>query len=189
MFKKIMKIHSILIYLLVIACTDVCAIEASIPDTKLEQSTKMIQAGRLLIADKLIGEALQIYKANNNSLGIANAHFAYGNLYKNTSIQQYKTIFDPTYKKSIRHFLKSKKMYKKDKNEMGVVKSLTGIGIAYAKKGNFKIACKNLSESLQTYETGKAIGVITNEHEILVPGHSNFGSVIRQIKKRENCSN
>ena len=183
-----MKYHTILICLLLLASSGVGAIETSTPDIKLEQSSKMIQADRPLMADQLIGEALQIYKENNNSLGIANAHYAYGNLYKNVVIQPYTTIYDPTYEKSIRHFIKSKEWYKKAKSEMGVVKSLTGIGIAYAKKGNFKIACKNFSESLQTYETGKAQGIITNEHEILLPGHSDFGSVISQLKKRANCN-
>jgi len=188
MFKKIMKNHTALIYSLLIVCSGVGAVEKSDLDTKLEQANKMMQVDRPLMAVKLIGEALRGYRKNNNSLGIANAHYAYGNLYKSAVIQPYITIYDPTLKKSIKHFIKAKEWYIKEKNEMGVVKSLTGIGIAYAKKGDFKAACKNILESLQTYEAGKAKGIITSEHEILLPGHSDFGSVIIQLKKQANCN-
>ncbi|VAW50428.1 hypothetical protein MNBD_GAMMA06-1722 [hydrothermal vent metagenome] len=183
-----MKNYTIFIYSLLIVCSGIGAVEKPLPDIKLDQVNKMIQVGRPLMAVKLIGDALQRYKENNNSLGIANAHYAYGNLYKNAAIRPYITIYDPTFEKSIWHFIKAKKWYKKEKNEMGVVKSLTGIGVAYAKKGDFEAACKNISESLQIYKTGKAQGIITNKQEILVPGHSNFGSVIIQLKERANCT-
>ena len=182
-----MKSYAIRICSLLIVCSGAGAVETTPPDVKLEQANKMMQVDRPLMAVQLMGEALRAYREDKNSSGIANAHYAYGNLYKSVDIQQYITIYDPTYEKSIKHFIKAKEWYEKDKDEMGVVKSLTGIGIAYAKKGEFETACKNFSESLQNYEAGKSKGAITKENEILLPGHSDFGGVIRQLKKQANC--
>ena len=170
------------------ACAGINVIETSDPNVKLQQSKQMIQQGRPLMADRLILQAIELYKKNNNSLGVAEAYFSYAALYREDSIKSYKSIYDPTFQKSINSYQEAIIWFKKAKSEIGVAKTLASIGMIYGSRGDFEKTCSYLIESQNIYNTGKSNGTITKDPEILSPNFSDFDAVIKQLLKQENCS-
>jgi hypothetical protein len=179
-------ITSFLAFLLT-ACTGMNVMETSDPNIKLQQSKQMIQQGRPLMADRLIFQAIELYKKNNDSLGVAEGYFSYAALYREESIKSYKTIYDPTFQKSINSYQEAIVWFKKAKSEIGVAKTLASIGMIHGTRGNFEKTCSYLIESQNIYNTGKSNGAITKDPEIFAEGFSDFGTVIKQLLKQANC--
>ena len=174
--------------LLLSGCAGMNVIETSDPNIKLKQSREMIQQGRPLMADSLILQAIKLYKNNNNSLGVAEAYFSYAALYREDSIKSYKTIYDPTFQKSIDSYHEAITWFKKAKSDIGVAKTLASIGMIYGSKGNFEKTCSYLTEAQDIYNLGKSNGTIINDPEILTPNFSDFDTVLKQLLKQAKCS-
>ena len=169
-------------------CSGIGVPSTSNPDIKLQQAERMIYENRPLMADTLISQSIEMYKENKDTEGLAEAYHAYGNLYKNYIIQPYKTIYDPTYMKSINSFQKAKKLFEQSKSEIGIVKSLVGIGMGYSIRNESNTACQYYDEALLKYNNGKRNGTITKDPQIFIKGYKNFGEIIEKILKQAKCN-
>ena len=177
-----------LLLFLLSGCAGIGVTATSDPAEKLNQAERMQNENRPVMAETLILESIKIYEGNNDILGLAEAYHAYGNLHKNSIVQQYKTIYDPTYMKSINSFKKSKELFQQANSEIGVVKSLVGIGMCYSMRQEREKACPYYEDALSKYKSGKENGKITKEPTIFIQGYDNFGSIVEQIIKQEECT-
>ena len=149
---------------------------------------------RALMSEDLIRQAMTLYKEKENNLGLAEAHFAYGNLYKHPTYHKHATIFkklgtyDATYNKSISNYKKSVHHFEKAHSEIGAIKSLVSIGEAYNLMGKSNKACTHYEKALSRYTTGKNSGAIHNEPVINVKGATNIGQIIIALMKRDKCT-
>jgi len=80
-----MKFKNIIIISLVsilISCAGIGVNNSSDPDKKLNLAHGAMSQGRFVPAKRLISEAIEIFKSQNNQKGIAHGYIAYGVLHK-----------------------------------------------------------------------------------------------------------
>ena len=165
----------ILLLSVITGCTGIGFVATSDPHKKLAQANSLMEQDRLLLAKDVIAQALDIFKKEGNELGMADAYFTYGNLYKRSS--------DRTYKKSISNYENAIKLFEKHGEITGVSKSLVGIGNAYALRGDNKNECKYYSEALSRYQIAKKEGKINREPIIYDKRYKNLGELIQAYIK------
>ena len=137
--------------------------ETSDPNRKLAQAYSLMAHQRFLPAERLIREALDIYTKQGDEVGMAEAHHAFGNFYKNelyhtkfAATYKWLGTYDGTYMKSIDNFATAKRLFEKNQNDVGVTKSLVGLGNAYSVRGEKDKACENYNAALRSWEAARA---------------------------------
>ena len=146
------------------------------------------------MAEDLIRQAMLDFEKTGNVEGMAEAYFAYGSLYKHHTYHNHSAIFekwgtyDGSYNKSISNFEKALREFEKAGSEIGVVKSLVGIGEAYNLKNLEGTSCSYYAKALTRYNAGKESGAIGKEPVIYVKGAKNVGQVIEALMRRERCT-
>lgn len=191
---EIMKKFAVILILLCSGCTGVGLVATSDPGKKLQQAYALIAQDRAVLAEDVIRQAMSIYKERNDKLGMAEAYHAYGNLYMSKSYhdknaETFKKLgtYDGTYQNSINNFKQAIKLFESSKSEVGVVKSMVGIGNAYIEKKEPSKACKYYVQALSRYNTDKKSGAITNEPQIFDKRFNNMGQVIESYVKYYKC--
>jgi tetratricopeptide (TPR) repeat protein len=176
------------------ACAGIGFVASSDPDVKIQQAYQLMGQDRALLAEDVIRQALAIYEDNGNTLGMAEAYHAYGNLYMSDSYHgtwakkfQEMGTYDGSYIKAVNNLQKSKDLFGEAGSEIGVVKSLGGIANAYHAKGEHSKACDYYAEALSRYRSGKASGKITKEPVFLVKGVNNTGELLEAYIKQYDC--
>src|SRR5436190_669032 len=105
-------------------CAGVGVVATDDPAAKLHDAAYLYsKAGRPLIAERLIRQAIDLYEKNNDQLGLAEAYRQYGLFFLSPSIQKWNKVyrdsgfldksatFDTRYAKSIEYFEKAAAIY------------------------------------------------------------------------------
>ncbi|MEJ2452138.1 MAG: hypothetical protein P8047_15995 [Gammaproteobacteria bacterium] len=189
-----MKKLTLIIILLCSGCTGVGFVATSDPGKKLQQAYALIAQDRAVMAEDVIKQAMNIYKEKNDKLGMAEAYHAFGNLYMSKSYhgknaETFKSLgtYDGTYQNSINNFKKAIGLFEASNSEVGVVKSMVGIGNAYIEKSEPSEACKYYNQALSRYNADKKSGAISNEPQIFDKRFSNMGQVIEAYVEHYKC--
>ena len=177
-----MRIVTIII-ILITGCAGVGLVSTSDPDVKLQQSLQLISQGRYLMAKDLIRQAIVTYEQENNILGLAESYHLLGNLYKKPL-----NGGNADYSKSTTYFEKSVIFFEQANSEIGVVKSLVGVGNSYHLRNKDDAACQYYEKALARYTKGKANGTISKEPMIFDNRYKNTGDVINAFMLREKCN-
>ncbi len=179
------KFIVVTLLLLLSGCAGVGLVATSDPNEKLSQADYLMQQDRALLAELTIKDAIEIFKKNNDELGLADAYHAFGNLYKHPTYHgKWKPQFekagtyDGSYMKSIENFEKAMNIFKKHKEGSGVAKCLLGIGNAYGIKGNTLQSCEYYNKASDYYQQSKKEGTLGNEPVINNPNYNNMGDLI-----------
>ncbi len=80
--NKMTKIFEFLLLITMISCAAALVPETSDPNEKLKQSYELVAGKRGIAADKVIGQAMQMFQAKGNKEGMARAYYAYALLYR-----------------------------------------------------------------------------------------------------------
>jgi len=175
-------------------CTGVGYIATSDPKQKITQSYQLMAEDRMLLAEDVIGQALEIFESQGDKAGMAEAYHAYGNLYKNdqyingrwtTKFKELGT-YDGTYSKSIENFAKCEKLYEDIGDGAGAAKCLLGAGNAHGARGDRQSSCQLYERALSRYENAKQTEEGFVEPRMLT-GYANMGELISAFIEHAPC--
>src|SRR5439155_13419769 len=137
-------------------------------------------------------EALDIYTKQSNELGMAEAHHAFGNFYKNglyhtkwAPVYKRMGTYDGTYMKSVDNFSTAKRLFEKNENNVGVMKSLVGLGNAYELRGEKDKACENYNAALRSWEAAKQKD--PSVRAPILTGYRNPEELINAFRQKWRC--
>ncbi|NWF38442.1 hypothetical protein F3F96_04775 [Mariprofundus sp. NF] len=154
---------------LLTACGAMGHVQTNDPLVKTQQAYSLMSQDRFLMAEDYLFSAQRILEENPNPAVEADVHFTLGNLYKNEGYHRHKVQFeklgtyDGTYMKSVKHFRKAKELFNGVGSDVGVAKSLLGLGSAYGLGGDKKKGCEAQRSALDVYNSAKSEGRITSE--------------------------
>lgn len=185
---------ALLIALLAGGCTGIGHISTSDPYGKLGQAQALVAEDRLLLAEDVIGQAMERFRQSGDIEGMAEAHHAYGNLYKNdlyqngrwTSQFQKLGTWDGSYQKSIDQFFAAGKLFAEAGDEIGVVKSLIGTGNAHGLRGEREAACEHYLEARRRHRQAIDSGQPLRDHPILT-GYPDIETLLQGFIADANC--
>ena len=135
------------------------------------------------MAEDYLLSALRILEENPNPEVEADVHAALGNLYKHDGYHRHHAQFekfgtyDGTYMKSVKHFQKAIDLFKSIDSDIGVAKSLIGLGSAYGLRNEDEKQCASYRSALSTYNSGKENGRITFEPVLYNPNYKTIGEL------------
>lgn len=185
---------------LVASCSGVGVLESSDPAVKLDQANQLLyRQDRPLIAERLIREAIDIYRQEGNESGLAEAYRAYGfffranaiegkwfNYYKKNGFLEPNATFESRHPKSIEYFNKAGAIFAKE----GRYDRLTNIhfnsGITYVLMGEFKAACQAFDTSLDDFRENMRRN--PNAKPNVPAGYDSYEAFLKATKDRYGCS-
>lgn len=141
----------IFIVSLLSGCAGVGIPNSSDPNKKLALAFSAMNQGRFVPARKLIREAEEIFKANNDKVGLGHVYSAYGVFHKYTPAVFNKPVIgiEPDMKKSQEYFKKAIKIF----DEVGDTNSSAKVhfGLGNAIEDNKNEQCKQYDIALKKY--------------------------------------
>jgi tetratricopeptide (TPR) repeat protein len=182
---------------LLLGCAAAMVPSTNDPARKLGWSKVLLEEqDRPVPAERLIFEAIEIYKAQNDENGLAESYRRYGIFLKSPSVTKWgqnfrdngfldKTItFDTRLDKSIEYFDKAKSQFEKTKSYDMVSNVDLHLGLVYKQKGQSELACKFFDQSIASNTQFKSINPTL---EIRGAGNQSFDKTIAELKKSINC--
>lgn len=168
------------------------------PERKLGWATVLMdEQDRPLPAERLIREAIEIYKAQNNEKGLAEGYRKYGIFFRSDAVKKSerhyreegfldKTVtFDQRLDKSIEYLSKSRAFYAKT-NAYDVLSNIDlNLAWVYEEKGQQELACKALDSSLASNVRFKAAN--PDAKFKMASNYKSFADVIAREKKSAHC--
>ncbi|MEW5743809.1 MAG: hypothetical protein AB1805_00025 [Nitrospirota bacterium] len=197
-----MKTKNIVISLFALFIMPGCAAmlvpETNDPIEKLKWAGELFdRQERPLPAERLINEAIEICKNNNNQSCLGRAYLNYGFFFRSPSIRKW----EKTYKESgfidktatyENRLIKSKEYFEKaiasflQTNEYDALTSAyLNLGFAYYFLGDHKAECEPYAKSLEYHL--KNIEANPNADVILPPGFSSYKEYLSVQQKRAGC--
>src|SRR3989442_11453492 len=137
-------------------CAGVGVVATSDPAAKLRDAGDLFdRQDRPLIAERLIREAMDIYQANNDQLGLAEAYRTYGFFFRSPSIEgkwnnyyrangflDRSATFATRYAKSIEYFEKARTIFAASTRYDALTNVDLNMGFTYIAAGNTPAACQ-----------------------------------------------
>lgn len=189
-----MRTLTAIVLLLISGCAATGYVATSDPNLRLQQAYLLVAEDRPLMAEDFIRQSMEQYRNTSNLEGISEAYHSFGALYRHPAYHrnasQFNTLsdYDPTYQKSLDNYENAIQFFKKAGNEIGVVKSMVGMGMAYNDRNEKQKACEFYQKALENYNIGKANNAITSEPAIFDKRFKNMGEVIEGYQLREGCN-
>lgn len=193
LFTQRLAALSILVPVFLSACSGVGVVATSDPDRKLLQAEEMTSSGRIGQARRLMGEAAELYIAEGDQKGLAEAYRQTAfliRIYGDGAIlappnPQATTLDIVTADQSNGYFERAVAI-QESLNDYGLVSHLKyNIGVNYAFSGRGPEACSAFDESLAAFMTEKRR---RPEHDPeLPPGIASFEDFIDQAKREADC--
>jgi hypothetical protein len=146
-----MRIALVGFFLLMTGCAAALVPETPEPGKKLANAYFLIDQGRSLPAQKLIGEALAIYTGRHDDLGMARAYSAFGDLYRNGRTEGPLTL--PDQPKAVENYRSAIQIYEKLKMPKWAALNLWGVAVSQHAHGEFKETCQSLKKAKEIYSS------------------------------------
>ncbi len=172
--------------------------ETSDPHQKLSQAAMLFhKRTRPVAAERLIREAIYIFKQNNDQLGLAAAYQIYGFFFRSASIKKWRKTYresgffdksaDYDYRllKSLEYFEKAKAIFMENNNYEGLTNVNYNLGVTYEYMNNVFLACQAYDESLSCYRNNLRQNPQKTGAE--ASGFSDFEKVVDSCKRRAGC--
>jgi tetratricopeptide (TPR) repeat protein len=182
-------------------CAGVGLVAISDPAAKLREAGDLFdRQDRPLGAERLIREAIERYRKDNDQLGLANAYRTYGFFFRSSAIEgkwsryyrengflDKSASFGAKYEKSIEYFEKARTIFADYKRFDALTSVNLNIGFTYEVMGYREAACQAFDRSLENNRDNLQIskakvvlpqGFATYE-EFLAPHRERAGCVVR----------
>jgi tetratricopeptide (TPR) repeat protein len=182
---------------LLLGCAAAMVPYTSDPAIKLGWSKVLLEEqDRPIPAERLIFEAIDIYKAQKDENGLAEAYRRYGIFLKSPSVRKWgdffikngfldKTVtFNTRLDKSIEYFNKAKSQFENTKSYDMVSNVYLQLAFVYDQKGEHRLACKSLDSSLENNVQYKNIDPAA---QIQGAGDQSYDDKMAALKKAINC--
>ncbi len=169
------------------------------PARKLRDASVLYdQQGRPFPAEKLIQEAIQIYEARGDNVGLAEAYRQYGFFFRSETVGNNARLYasqgflDPTatiekrFEKSAEYFRRSAELFE----AAGQFDSLSNVqlneGFTYHFMGETALACEAFDRSLASQR--RAEQTQSGSRPALPRGFTSFEAYIEAVRKEAGCS-
>jgi len=154
------------------------------PQEKLNWAGGLVHMGsRPLPAERLIQEAIAIYKHRNDEVGLAGAYRVYASFFASPAIERWRKWYaehgfldetatvDNRYAKSIEYFQKAAAIYTRYNRTDWLTYLNLNMGLTYEQMGDRDSACRAFERSAENYRAtarfGPEIKVAADYHEVL----------------------
>ncbi|VAW64798.1 hypothetical protein MNBD_GAMMA10-1394 [hydrothermal vent metagenome] len=182
-------------------CSAVDIVETNDPHMKIEQALLLINSNRPIPADKLIVQAIRIFKESNDSIGLVRAYRLRGDFLISSQVENNENffnkygfildgkIYDNRHEKAIDYFIITKNLIKADKRNL--YSALTQIHMKLAKTysdhtNNHKEVCDNLETSKKYYNI-RDKSIPDNLLVTLVFGHKSYNEFYKEFNTKHHC--
>ena len=169
------------------------------PAANLRDAEVLLESqDRPLIAEKLIREAMESYRNNNDQPGLASAYRSYGFFFRSSAIEgkwsQYyrengfldkSARYEVRYEKSIEYFEKAKRIFADYKRFDALTNLNLNIGFTYEVMGYREAACQAFDRSLEN--SRESLGQMSRARVALPHGFSNYEDFLTPHKTRAGC--
>jgi hypothetical protein len=187
------------------ACVSVGVVETSDPAVKLSDASDLaLERARPIPAERLIWEAIAIYRERGDEHGLANGYRQYGEFlrssvlakwetpYRRSGFQDPSVTFDNRIEKSKEYFFKALEHYRNAEvqlRERGRFDALSNVyfnmSVSYLYLDKPTEACVALNKSAQAGAENMRRNPSASPNR--PPGYPTFDAFIAAEKKRENC--
>ncbi len=184
---------SVTVVLVLTGCAAFGIPATSDPNQKLRYAYALMDQCRPIPAERLIGEALGLYKEKGDEIGMAEAYHSFGNLYKFNCYHQKheKSLLatvgshEKAYELSKQNFEKAAQLYKKHDDFIGISKSYFGIGNVYGIQGNKSKECAFYDESLKYYYQAQTENLKASAN--ILTNFKDFPEMVEKFKSKDGC--
>ena len=176
------KLNNMLVHfyiaILLSSCAAALVPESSDPKTKIRQAYDLISVGRTLPAEKLIGQALAMFKKKGELDEVGRSYLAFGDLYK---IGRSEGILKlPDYKKSADSYAKAAEVYKSINYSNNETMALWFAGGLYNDIGDKKLGCNFLAKALSAFR-------LNATDKTYLKNTESYPANIKLEQKKYNC--
>lgn len=169
------------------------------PEKKLRYAESLFNdSGRPFPAEPLIFEAIEIYRDNNDEVGLADAYQTYAYFLQSQSLSSFekdyqkygfmdKTIvYDNRYEKALEYWLKSLRLFERNSRNADASNIYYNIGrLQFMVFDDKKAACENYDKSISSHN--KHMEEYPNETVVLDPRFDTFEEYINALKEEVGC--
>jgi len=180
-------------------CAAMGVVETSNPEIKLQDARYLFSKyDRPFPAERLIREAIEIYKEKNDQIGLANAYNMYGWFFQSPSIGGWASVnykkhgfldksadFNSRYEKSIEYFEKARIIQIEKSAFDGLTNTYLGMGHTYGIMNSMTAACGAYESSLESYY--RNIQVNPDAQVNVQDGYENPVDFIVTVQKQAGC--
>jgi tetratricopeptide (TPR) repeat protein len=184
--------------LLLSGCTAMGVPETDDPAEKLRQANSLYdQQGRPFPAEKLIQEAIEIYQARGDDLGLAEAYRQYGFFFRSETVGNNAALYasqgflDPTatvenrYQKSAEYFGRAGQLFEAAGQFDSLSNTQLNEGFTYHFMNQTKLACAAFDRSLESQR--RAERTQSGGAPSLPQGFTSFDSYIEAVRQEAGC--
>jgi tetratricopeptide (TPR) repeat protein len=171
--------------------------EAPDPAIKLRVAGALVgQENRPQEAEKLIREAIEIYEAKQDVVGLANAYRGYALFFSSKAVEASKyyrengfldhsAAFDSRYRKSIEYFDKARSIFLAQKRFDALTNVDLNRGFTYAQMGDRKAACAAFDESVASARAN--LEQNPSARPVTPAGYASMHDYLTEQKHRHRC--
>jgi tetratricopeptide (TPR) repeat protein len=180
----VQRYGAIVVVLWLAGCAAAFVPATSDPQEKLNWAGGLVHMGsRPLAAERLIQEAITIYKQRDDEVGLAGAYRVYASFFTSPAIEQWRKWYakhrfldktatvDDRYAKSIEYFQKAAAIYTQHNRTDWLTYVNLNMGLTYEQMGDRDAACRAFERSEENYRAtarfDPEIKVVTDYHEVL----------------------
>jgi tetratricopeptide (TPR) repeat protein len=180
----VQRYGAIVVVLWLAGCAAAFVPATSDPQEKLNWAGGLVHMGsRPLLAERLIQEAITIYKQRNDEVGLAGAYRVYASFFASPAIEKWRKWYakhgfldktatvDDRYAKSIEYFQKAAAIYTRHNRTDWLTYVNLNMGLTYEQMGDRDSACRAFEISEENYRAtarfDPEIKVVTDYHEVL----------------------
>lgn len=174
-----------------VGCSAALVPASSNPDTKLTQAKDLMSLERAIPAERLVREAIDIYKEQNNVKGLANAYAQYGLMLISPVYRKYEKFwrdggsYDPTPKTAINYLEQSLLLYGQADDPEGQRFASFQLGRLFQMDGENKKACHAYDQSTQYHQI--ALNRFPQNKYYIAPGTKSWEDMISKLKVQLGC--
>jgi hypothetical protein len=152
------------LFMLVAGCSAMFVPRSNNPEQKLAQAYELFDNERRPIpAEKLIREAMDIYKMQNNMAGLAEVYRAYGFFYRSAAVEEWQKYYESTgfldrtvtyntrFRKSVEAFEYSAQLFAKQREYDSVANVYLNMAFTYEFARDLNGACASYKKSLDAF--------------------------------------
>ena len=153
----------VLAFAILNGCSAMIVPATSDPSKKIEYAYILFdEQQRPLPAEQLIKESVEVYKQENNEMGLAEAYRAYGFFFRSPAVKKWRKHYESDgfvdktatyinrYDKSIEYFDQSAKLFVKNNKYDKVTNVYLNMGFTYEFAGRNEKACESYKASLDS---------------------------------------
>jgi len=146
--------------LLILGCSTAGVMETNDPKVKMAQANELLKLNRPLAAEKMLHQALSIFQSQSNKEGEVEVNRRLGLFYSSPQYHGYADYYkkhneyDPTNKKALEYFEKSKAQAEQIKNYYTASNASFLIAMVHRQWNDKETTCQHLTNAIELNKKG-----------------------------------